>query len=48
MPDVQEPLCEDEGNLEDFAGDEIPDPWDDENQTDWPNEIVTPAGEVEK
>lgn len=30
--------CTDEGDLEQFAGDPIPDPWDDKTQEDWPNQ----------
>lgn len=36
----------DPGDLEQYAGEEIPDPWDDEAQTDWPNEEVTTDGNI--
>lgn len=29
-----------EENPLDHVGEEISDPWDDESQTDWPNEVV--------
>jgi hypothetical protein len=28
----------DPGDLEQYAGEEIPDPWSDPEQADWPNE----------
>lgn len=33
-------------NPEHFIGETMKDPWDDEAQTDWPNEIVNVSSEV--
>lgn len=33
-------ICESEVDHEELAGEEVPDPWDDPDQTDWPNETV--------
>jgi hypothetical protein len=43
MTVIQEP-CEDR-DPEEYAGEEIPDPWSDRNQTDWPNEEVNTDGD---
>ena len=30
-------ICQETENLEEYAGETIPDPWDDPSQTDWAN-----------
>jgi len=39
-------MSQPEEDLERYAGEEIPDPWEDLEQTDWPNEEVDEDGIV--
>lgn len=35
-------IAHDPGDLEDYAGEVTPDPWEDDEQPDWPTETVDP------